>query len=284
MSSPVNPSVNPMAPPVASPAPGATAMDEEIRQLATALGVQRDTGLSGRKAVIDSVSLGDASTAPTVQVDLGGVLIPNIRIAASYSPVVGDTVLLLKQGNEFFAAFKIADVGSKSDEDAGGWIAASLDSSHATQGTSTVMYRRINDHGSWKMQWKGAVDYGSGDTNLLASPLDAEYRPSQARQMAIARSVTGGGLGAARIDANTDGTLTLYGMTWTIDLGDSGFAGAVDHSHGGSTGFTDPADGLANSHAHSISTTSIGSHSHDLGTSSVTSPPWISLDGVEYFL
>ena len=284
MTHPTEPPVDPMAPPVASPSPGASAMDDEIRQLARALNITQQEALSGRKATIDSVSLGDASTPPTVQVDLGGILIPSVRIAASYTPTVGDTVLLLKQGNEFFAAFKIAAVGSKSDEDAGGWIAASLDSSHATQGSATVMYRRINDHGSWKMQWKGALDYGS-DTNLLASALAAEYRPSVARQVTVAVSVAGSNeLPTARLDANTDGTLTFYGLTPVWDMGTSDFGGVSNHTHGGSTGFTDPpGDGFANSHAHSIPSSDL-THTHYLGTLNISTPPWVSLDGVEYFL
>jgi hypothetical protein len=258
-------------------------MDEEIRQLARALGVHEQTAMSARKATVDTVSLGDASTAPTVQVSLGGVLIPGVRLAASYTPVVGDTVLLLKQGNEFFAAFKIAATGSKSDEDAGGWITASLDSSHAVNGSQTVMYRRINDHGSWKMQWKGTIDYGSGDTNLLSAALATEYRPSVARQCVVARSVTGGGPGVARIDFSTTGTAVFFGLSYSIDLGNSGSGGVSNHTHGGSTDFADPPDGLANSHAHGIPSSDL-SHSHDLGTADITEPPWISLDGVEYFL
>ena len=84
MSSPIQPPVDPSAPPVAAPAPGNAGMDEEIRQLARALNVQQQEALSGRKALIDSVDLGDATTAPTVTVDLAGILIPNVRVAASF--------------------------------------------------------------------------------------------------------------------------------------------------------------------------------------------------------
>lgn len=282
MTSPVDPSVDPTQPPVASPAPGSAGMDDEIRQLARALNVQVPDALSARKAVVTAVDLGNASAAPSVTVDLSGVSVASVRLAASYTPVVGDTVLLLKQGNEFFAAFKIQDIGSKSDEDAGGWITASLNGAHSVQGSATVMYRRVMDHGSWKMQWKGAVDYGSGTTTLLASPLAAEYRPSVARQLTVARSVTGGAT-TCRIDANTDGTLTFW-PTSTIDLGNSGYAGGYTHSHGGATGVTDPTDGLANAHSHAIFDSSSSDHNHDLGTATSDDPPWIGMDGVEYFL
>lgn len=280
MTSPIDPSVDPTQPPVASPAPGAAGMDDEIRQLARALNVQVPDALSARKAVVTAVDLGGANTAPSVTVDLSGVSVASVRLAASYTPVVGDTVLLLKQGNEFFAAFKIAAAGSKSDASEGGWITASLNASHAVQGSATPMYRRVNDHGSWKMQWKGAVNYG-GATALLSSALPAEYRPSVARQMSIARSVTGGAT-TCRIDANTDGTLTVWPNA-TINLGSSASGGVSNHNHGGETGYTDPTDGLANNHAHSISMSDL-THTHGLGTASSTDPPWIGLDGLEYFL
>ncbi len=282
MTQPVEPNVNPAMPPVSSPQ-GQGNVDDEIRQLAAALAPDPVTAMSGHKGEIDSVDLGDASTPPTVTVNIGGVLVPGVAIAANYTPQPGDTVVLAKQGNSYVALFRINAVGSKSDEEEGGWITASLDSSHAVQGSATVMYRRINDHGAWKMQWKGAIDYGAGDTNLLASALASEYRPSVARQVTVARSVTGGGPGVARLDANTDGTLTFWGLTYTIDLGDSGFGGVSNHTHGGSTGVTDPPDGFANAHSHTIPSSDL-THSHDLGTASITSPPWVSLDGVEYFL
>lgn len=286
MTQPVEPNVNPAMPPVSSPQ-GQGNLDDEVRQLAAALAPDPVTAMSGHKGEIDSVDLGDASTAPSVTVNIGGVLVPGVAIAANYTPQPGDTVVLAKQGNSYVALFRINAVGSKSDEAEGGWITASLDSSHAVQGSATVMYRRINDHGSWKMQWKGAVDYGAGDSNLLASALDAEYRPSVPRQVPIARSVTGGE-SAARLDANTDGTLTFWGLTRTNT---SSTDGVSNHTHGGSTGFAGDSHGhshngavaftsFAESHSHSISSTDL-SHSHSV---SITDPPWVSLDGVEYFL
>lgn len=282
MTMPVQPNVDPSQPPVSSP--GAQyAVDDEIRQLATALAPDPVTAMSGHKGEVDSISLGDASTPPSVTVDIGGVLVPGVAIAANYTPAVGDTVVLAKQGNSYVALFRIAALGSKSAEAEGGWIEATLHASHAHNGGQTVMYRRINDHGSWKMQWKGVVDYGSGQSLLLASGLAAEYRPSVARQVTVARSVTGGE-STARLDIYTDGTLQFWGLSRSNDMGYSDYAGGFDHSHGGGTGFTDPADGLANSHNHSISNTSVVDHRHYLGTLSIDEPPWVSLDGVEYFL
>jgi hypothetical protein len=282
MTQPVEPNLDPSSPPVSSPL-GQQAVDDEIRQLATALAPDPITAMSGHKGVVDSISLGGAGTPPTITVDVGGVLVPGVAIAANYTPQAGDTVVLAKQGNSYVALFRIGAESSKSNEDEGGWTAAGLNAAHATQGSATVMYRRINDHGSWKMQWKGAVDYGSGTTSLLASALDADFRPSVARQCTVARSVTGGE-STARIDFNSDGTVTLWGLSRSNDLGYSDYAGGYSHSHGGATGVTDPADGLANAHSHAIFDSSSADHRHYLGTLSIDDPPWVSLDGVEYFL
>lgn len=282
MTQPIQPNLDPSQPPVSSPQ-GQGTVDDEIRQLATALAPDPVTAMSGHKGEVDSISLGDGSTPPTLTVDIGGVLVPGIAIAANYTPAVGDTVVLAKQGNSYVALFRIAALGSKSSETEGGWIEATLNAAHAHNGGQTVMYRRINDHGAWKMQWKGVVDYGAGTTDLLASGLAAEYRPSVARQVTVARSVTGGE-STARLDIYTDGMLQFWGLSRTNDMGTSDWGGVSNHTHGGSTGFTDPpGDGFANSHAHSIPSSDL-SHTHYLGTLSISEPPWVSLDGVEYFL
>jgi hypothetical protein len=274
MTSPIQPNVDPSQPPVSAPQ-GQGNVDDEIRQLATALAPEPVTAMSGEKAVIDSISLGGSGTPPTVTVNLGGVLIPGVAIAANYTPQVGDTVVLARQGNSYVALFRIGAESSKSTQAEGGWTQASLHASHGHNGGQTVMYRRVNDHGSWKMQWKGVLTYG-GNTTLLASALAADFRPSVTRQNTIARSVTGGE-STARIDWNTDGTATFWGLTrnTTTDYG-----GVSNHNHGGETGYTDPVDGLANNHAHSIPMSDL-THTHGI---SVDAPPWVSLDGVEYFL
>jgi hypothetical protein len=273
---PVEPNLDPSAPPVSSPA-GQANDEEEIRQLARVLAPPDTMEMTGHKATIEAVSLGDATTAPSVQVNLNGISIPNVAIAANYAPVVGDTVVLIRQLNSYVAAFKIADVGSKSTETAAGWVAASLNAAHSTQGSSTVMYRRVNDHGAWKMQWKGALAYG-GVTSLLASALAADFRPSTNRQVAVSRSVSGT-LPAARMDCNTDGTFTFFGLSLSSGSSSPGTnsadtASTVAHNHGGavSTSTITHDDGF---HSHTVN-----SHTHTIASD----PPWISLDGVEYFL
>lgn len=295
MTSPIQPNVDPSAPPVASVAPGSAAMDEEIRQLAAALGVDQAAAMAGKKAVIDSISVGNASTPPTVQVNLGGVLIPDIRMAANYSPQVGDTVLLIRQGNEYLAAFKIPDQGSRvSNSLAGGWIKPTLAAgvSHAANGGGDVMYRRVNRDGCWAVEWQGCAGISGSVAILLdsGSLLPTDYRPTLRRTVPVARNITNNGVPTAYLDFNTQpGNATIVGGAWSIALGSSGANGgwSIDHSHGGSTGFTDPpGDGFANSHAHSIPLTTLGQgdHTHALGTAGPNFPDWISFDGVFYYL
>jgi hypothetical protein len=271
MTQPVEPNVDPSQPPVSSPG-GQYNGDEEIRQLATALAPPDKLTLTGHKATVTAVSLGDATTAPSVTIDYGGIAVPNVAVAANYTPVVGDTVVLVQQLGQYVAVFRIATTGSKSDEDQGGWIEASLNAAHAHNGGQTVMYRRINDHGAWKMQWKGVVDYGSSTTSLLASALATEYRPSVTRQTTVARSVTGGE-STARIDWNTDGTASFFGLTRTNST-DS--VDPIDSTTVALSGYLSQA-GSDLGHSHGV----VGSHYHD---TSITAPPWISLDGCEYFL
>lgn len=276
MTIPVQPNLDPSLPPVSSPG-GQGNMDDEVRQLAAALAPENIMSMSGHKGVVNAVSLGDGTTPPSITVDIGGVLIPGVQLASNYTPIVGETVVLAKQLNSYVALFTIPSLGSKSTEAEGGWNTASLNAAHGHNGSQTVMYRRINDHGSWKMQWKGTLTYGSV-TSLLASALAAEYRPSVNRQTPLARSVTGI-RPTARIDWNTDGTATFFGLTGSSGSSSPGTdsadtASTVAHSHGGAvaTSTITHDDGF---HSHTVN-----SHTHTVASD----PPWISMDGVEYFL
>jgi hypothetical protein len=274
MTSPIQPNVDPSQPPVAGPQ-GQGNVDDEIRQLATALAPEPVTAMSGEKAVIDSISLGGSGTPPTVTVNLGGVLIPGVAIESNYTPQVGDTVLLLRQGTSYLASMRITAQSSKSVNTEGGWTQASLASGNGHRSGSAVMYRRVMDNGCWKMQWKGLMDYGN--SSLLASALAADFRPSESRPIAIARSLTGG-MPVMRLDFDTDGTATFWGATFSTPSDGS-------HTHGlGSSdvrlsGYLSQA-GTDLGHSHGLGTSgSGGSHTHD-----ITAPPWLSLNGVEYFL
>lgn len=216
MTYPVDPNVNPQAPPVASPA-GQVNQDAEIRQLARVLNPDTPAGLQGRKAVVSAIDSGDDTTPPTITVDMGGsgILVPGVRLAANYSPVVGDTVVLMSMGTQYVAVFKVQDTGSAiANSLAGGWIKASLATgwSHNGNGNGDVMYRRVLDNGSWKMEWQGAG--ARANSGVTLDPLNpappAPYRPSVKRSVTVARD-TGGSASSLTIgmDAFTTGGLRL---------------------------------------------------------------------------
>lgn len=288
MSSPTPPPVDPGAPPVSSAAPGPTGMEEEVRQLARALGVKKESGLSARKAIVEAISAGSSSVAPTISVDLDGVIVQGVRLAASYSPQVGDTVLLLRQGNQFFAAFKIATAGSLVQNAArGGFMQASLNSghSHDANNNGIAMYRRVMDHGAWRIDWKGSVNLG-GSTTIMSggNALPAEFRPSSRRTMTVARNAVD--TTSVKVDFNTDGSVTVVGGT-TSPTGSSTSVtlfSAGSHTHGGT--FNANLPGTENDHGHGIpadGTHGHGSHSHTV-YNTVLAPEYVVLNGISYYL
>jgi hypothetical protein len=217
MTLPIQPNVDPMAPPVASPS-GQQKTDDEIRQLATALAPE-DPGpsLSGVKAIVTAVNLGGAGSRPSVTVTLGGVSVPDVAIASNYTPYVGDTVVLAKQMNSYVALFRISSESSKSTPTEGGWIQATLKSGHTHYDTNNpVMYRRVMNNGSWQMEWKGMFNKQAGNDDFLNAALATDYRPAAQRSMACGRSFLSG-RSTLRLDAYVDGTLKFFGIDPAAD-------------------------------------------------------------------
>lgn len=90
----------------------------ELRELASEL--QKDSlGFNPatiRKATITAANL--TSTPPVVSIQLSGdttTTIPNVRIQRNYVPLVGDTALILKQGNELLACPPVAATSYEKD-------------------------------------------------------------------------------------------------------------------------------------------------------------------------
>ncbi|MFF8831393.1 hypothetical protein [Streptomyces sp. NPDC015131] len=251
-----------------------------VRDLAIEIGKQARLGfdpMTKRKGIITAVSA--ATTPPTISVQISGdttVTIDGVRFEDTYSPRVGTTVLLEKQGADLLAVGHVADLAGAA---AGGWTTASLTSGWAHNGNNMgdVQYRRVMDHGSWKMQWRGGVDVGSG-TAVLSTALATDFRPSSVRPILAARDATGAV--AVRLDFTTSGTVTVVGGTTGPNSGGSGFTSLVDLSNSTGDGY---GNGDLNPHTHPIAFAdhdhSIPSHSH-----SVTAPSWISFNGIEYFL
>src|SRR5690349_11822011 len=86
--------------------PQFTLTESELRALATEMqqgGLSFDP-VTMRKATITAVNL--TSTPPVVSIQLSGdttTTIPDVRIHRNYIPLVGDTALVFKQGNELLA-------------------------------------------------------------------------------------------------------------------------------------------------------------------------------------
>lgn len=234
-----------------------------------------------RKATVTAVS--PSSTPPTISIRMSGdttTTISGVRIEETYSPRVGHTVLVFKQGNEIFAFGHIADLAGAS---AGGWTTPSLAGgwSHNGNSNGNVQYRRVMDNGSWKMQWRGGGNYGG--STVLASALAAEFRPASRRTCVASRDANGSNV--VKVDFETSGAVNIVGGT-TSPSGGSGGGGGTgfdgsfsvgSHFHSIPTGSSGNAGGFSiGSHNHSTS-----SHSHSI---SVDSPNWVSFNGIEYFL
>lgn len=88
-----------------------TLSESELRALATEIKADPLSfdPASMRKAIVTAVSL--ATSPPTVTIQLSGdttVSIPDVRVERGYIPVVGDTALVFKQGNELLAWGSVA--------------------------------------------------------------------------------------------------------------------------------------------------------------------------------
>jgi hypothetical protein len=272
--------------------------DKQLRDLAAQMAQMSKLGfdpMTMRKAIIGSVS--DTTSPPTVSLNISGdtdTLVTQVRTMNNFTPLVGQTVLLAKQGTEIFLLGAIAATNPYSVGGAGttdnGWQQATItNGSHGGNSNGNIYFRRVLDHGSWKMQWRGGWAPG-GSTILIgaANALDTDFRPSSKRSVLAAREIQTGAT-ALQFDFNTDGTVTLVGSTQTAA------SATVSVSVGGSTDSRDTASTVSHNHGGAIATSTIthddGFHSHSWSdstssshTHAVTAPSWVSLNGVEYFL
>lgn len=283
-----------MTTPTPAPDPG---MDPElIRQLAQQIADMTKLGfdpMTIRKGIIAAVD--DSVSPPTVSLNISGdtdTLITQVRTLNNYTPLVDQTVLLAKQGMDIFLLGAIAATNPYAVGGAGtsdnGWRQATISNgTHGGNSNGNIYYRRVLDHGSWRMDWRGGWN-PAGSTVLIASgqALDTDFRPSSKRSVLAAREIQTGAT-AVQFDFNTDGTVNLVGGTTAPTGNTTGSGGGFsigDHSHtsydyywNGSANVlqalsTDPAGGF-----------SIGSHTHST-SNTVSAPGWVSLNGVSYYL
>lgn len=302
MTTPVNPVDMSTSGPVPTPVP-VSPTDGDIAALIDQLRAMTASGVTASLSQGVVVATSPASSPPTATITLSGssVQIAGIRFLSSYTPVVNDTVQVLKQGGSLLILGHTADLGTATAT-TGGWSTPSLSSGFTTNGNSNgaVKYRKVMDNGLWKVQLIGAVARSSGTTIMAAGQLPA---PSSKRSLLVPRDVQGGS-NVAQVDIGTDGSMTLIGSTTapsgggSIDLGTSGTESA-NHTHflGDSDTQLSGYDSQAGSdlgHAHGLgtSTTEVyasNTHTHDLGSatapaSTVTAPTWVGFNNVEYFL
>lgn len=269
--------------------------EDEIRALAQQLRKSGELGFDPTtliKGTITAISY--SSSPPTVSINVSGdttTAIAGVRILNDYTPVVGQTVLVHKQGADIVVLGHIADVGGYSITSLGnGWIKATLSSgSHNGNSNGDICYRLILDHGSWKMQWRGGWNVSGTEMIGSGNALATQYRPKGLRSVTAGRTMSSGS--SITWDFHTDGRVVMTGGN--VSPNSSSVSGDVGYtSYGSSTGsvgshshaITGGSTGFAGSHSHGFSASHDhafygGSHSH-----SVSSPSWASLNGVEYFL
>lgn len=294
-SDPQTPGENPVpAPPEPTPEQAAAAQQEQeqaqaaadqtdaIRALATELfqqlASQADYCTLKKGSV---VSIQNTASPPTLTITLSGstTQIPGVRYVDSYAPVAGDTVDVLWQASSVLVLGQVALNYAEST-----WTTAPLvnGNSHNGNGNGTFQMRRVWDHGSWRVDLQGGINFAG---NNIVNSLDTKYRPVNATRRTVICSRDGTGENSVKVDFGADGTVVAVGLntapaaatpndsTHNHGQHEHGIDDSThqhpshdhsipnnDHFHGGATGTT-------SSHSHSISTTS---HSHGGGTGGST--------------
>lgn len=249
----------------------------------------------------------------TVQVD-GDTMtsIANVRYLEAYSPVVGDTCTMLKQGPDLLA---IGRVNTTTVSPAvNGWVAPSLGTG-MTNTLDVIRYRVINDNGERKIQLRGKVSVSGTNITLFTMPSD--LRPALDLQLLAARDNTQSNV--VQLNIANAGAVTIVGVTSGV-AGQSGgptnFRTGVDPGSGGVSNASTTTSGVDIGHSHKFLNkewitydddnhnddnfphfweTSPGNgiprsnHSHLQGQHQhaldrVLHPTSVSLNGVEYFL
>lgn len=266
----------------------------ELRSLAMALATPEFDACVFVKGVVTAVSL------PSVSVQIGGdttTTISGVRFLDHYSPVVGDTVFISKQGSEIVIHGQMAVTQAAS---AHGWTnLPSLTSGLALDVVDPAQYRLVLDHGSKMIQLRGKIVVNSGTPTTLWTFPAGELRPSlNMGPLVIARNSTHAT--TVLLFPNQNGTMTIEGQTSTADFSpantggpstnntsyqDGGFGGSPSFPFN-STRWTEFANG-PDSHRHDVTghAHNMSSHTHGMShTHAVSYPTNFSLNGVQYHL
>lgn len=183
---------------------------DEIRTLASALAKEDQVGALVLKGVVTVVDLTGAP--PTISINLSGdssTTIGAVRFIDSYSPVVGDTVLIVKQGADLFALGQMNSVTGSPSEN--GWVTPSLGSGFTTHGIDPVRYRVVVRDGDRIVEMRGGVTVSGTPTALWTMP--AGVRPVVNLLPLLVARDTAGGSNVAQLQVNSNGTMVLAGAT-----------------------------------------------------------------------
>lgn len=274
MSTPINPIVGATGGEVPVPQPSGSPSDAEIRALAAQLVAM---SAAPPPLVLDQGVIADVNhtdVPPTCSITLAGssTQIDAVRYLTSYTPVIGDTIVVLRQNGSPLVIGHTADLGTPS-QSTGGWLTPTLAGGVTTNGNlnGPIQYRKINDNGYWKLQWQGSVAITGAPATIMT--MATGYFPSVKRSIITTRDPIGGSL-ATQLDFNTDGTVAIIS---NVDVAAGG------HTHS-SPNTGDNSDSNANhgGFAHHHGTGPNGTASNH--THTAAAPAWIALNGIEYFL
>lgn len=264
MSSPIDLTNQPSSGPVPQPAPASDPTEAEINALAAQIMAMADNGPSATVAQATVVATALTATPPTCSINLSGstVQIDGVRFLSNYTPVVNDTVSVLKQSGSVLIIGHTADTGTSSATTAG-WT---------DTGITGIQYRKVMDSGAWKVQFIGSGTASS--TSLFTLPTG--FRPSGTRLLPVVLA----GNALCWMQVTTGGVCTLVPQPGG---GSSGSAGSHTHtvfddhthSHGGAVAVTSFADS---------GTDDPGGHTHTIPGGSLTFSNTLYLDSKEFFL
>lgn len=224
---PADPTVPPVDPPVPEPVPDVSPTDAAIRDLATQIAALQDpvNRTTFKKAQV--VASADTANPPSVSLQVSGdttTTIAGVRYIDSYSPVVGDTVLIGSQGSDVWVLGQMNDVPSTPADQ--GW-----------QTSGGVSYRKVLDNGDLKVQFKGSFTNSGTALFTLASG----YFPSVTRTMQAGRN---GNSTSCLVQCTTAGVLTIVGGTLVQSPTDSTDIGDPAAASGGSGTTTSAGSGV----------------------------------------
>lgn len=233
------------------------AQADAIRALATELFTQlaKDADYCTiKKGVVASIQ--STATPPTLTITLSGseTQIPGVRYVDSYAPVTGDTVDVLWQNSSVLVLGQVAANFAEST-----WTTAPLvnGNSHNGNGNGNFQMRRVWDHGAWRVDLQGGINYAA---NNICNSIDAKYRPTSATRRTVICARDASGSNSVKVDFGADGTVTMVGGTtapFSATPNDS------THNHGQHEHGIDVSAHTHAAHSHNSSAQNAGLSEHN---------------------